>query len=81
VNKVNATRGQASFNSMSTMTVLDVDEDDEPMYPKEYKSMIRSPVIRLDILFVVCLGLVSGFSMHIPQASGQKDYEVPSFHS
>jgi hypothetical protein len=44
---------------MSTTTMLDADEDDEPMDQKEYRSIIASLlyliVMRLDIHFVVCM--------------------------
>jgi hypothetical protein len=57
--KLNMTKLKPVSTPKSMATVLDLDENDEPVDQREYRSMIRSllylTTIRPDIQFVVCM--------------------------
>jgi hypothetical protein len=66
---------------MSTTTVLDADEDEEPMDQKEYRSKIWSllylKTTRPDIQFSVCLCThFSGDAEDFASTSRQDDFQV-----
>jgi hypothetical protein len=71
---------------MSTTTVLDADEDGEPVDQKEYRSMIGSLLYltetRLDIqFFCVSVRSFSGAVEDFTSAGRQADLQVSSIHS